>query len=615
MKVFDRYIGQEVALPEHIEEGRFRLLRPTLLNGGIDLVRNDVLLSDGREHCFLGEEAHQFEDSGCHAGKLLDEPTEAQLSIVRKAMELLAARNDCDKEVLFSPLLPPEMADALELNELDEVLQEIISRGHLDEIVRRPRYSMKYESELVHVSRVRRTATGALDRLASRSEDWHRRTISAVLPKRLLALLSDDDWSIYENKVFARLLDRLEQYLRRRLAEAEELQRVFNDALELDSAEWLDFRLRNKLCKLWGEATDSSEAVTRNAIDESKRVIEILRSAKRKIGLLRHCDLYNKVPRSARVPTELRNTNILNHDQHYRHLKTLWHLHQQSNESRAKTPEEVFRTNQRDLRDFACYLQTMIRRVLRDIHPLSPLDPTNSFVFAGSSGCLLSEKHEVTLRLGRRELVFVPVLGSTPQINGLKADGSGRIIVSRISAIDGSEFSSLDSLAKGRVFSVNPLDFYGEEKLRVILEHFLWFPVFKSYGAALDRLPSDALEWFSNHGIGMVEKTRWHLLCPLDAGERTLLDEWLLYSGLNPDTKEKISTVVQHTTALGHCRHCGHPGTFVKRDGGFKAECVSCNTDWGIYSNQGKRQARMSTRDSSSRKFAYYGSWFIEFMC
>ena len=257
----------------------------------------------------------------------------------------------------------------------------------------------------------------------------------------------------------------------------------------------------------------------------------------------------------------------------------------------------------------------MIRRVLRDIHPLSPLDPTNSFVFAGSSGCLLSEKHEVTLRLGRRELVFVPVLGSTPQVDGLKADGSGRIIVSRISAISRNEFSSLDSLARGRVFSVNPLDFYGEEKLRVILEHFLWFPVFKSYGSVLDRLPSDALEWFSNHGIGMVEKTRWQLLSPLDAGERTLLDEWLLDSGLNPDTKEKISTVVQQTAALGHCRHCGHPGTFVKRDGGFKAECSGCQTEWGIYSNPLGRTAQMKTRDVSNREFARYGSWFVEFLC
>lgn len=615
MKVFDRYIGREVVLPELVEEGRFRLLGPTVLNECVELGEDDVLLSDGSERCALLGVPHAFDDSGYQVGKLVDESTEAQLSIVRKALGLLAAHTDKGKEVLFSPLLPPEMADALELNKLDEALRVVIDRGHLDEIVRRPRFSMKYESELVHVSRVRRAAPGSLERLASRSEDWHRRTISAVLPKRLLALLSDDDFSIYENKVFARLLDRLERYLRFRLAEAEELQRVFESALALDVAEWLDYRLRKKLCQLWGEATESRESVTRNSIDESKHALEILRSVKRKIGLLRHSELYSKVPRSACVPTELRNTNILNHDQHYRHLKTLWHLHQHCNESAAQTAEEVFWKQKRELAHFTCYLKTIVRRVLRDIRSVVPLGSTSSFSFAGSPGHLLADKNEITLRFGKRELVLIPVLGSVPQTDGLKADGSGRVIVSRISPANGEKFTGLDSLAKGRVFSVNPLDFYGEEKIRVLVESFLWFPVFKSYGAPFARLPSEALDWFSNHGIGTVAGGSWRLLTPLGTGERTLLDEWLVGSRLNPDSQGRISTMVQQITALELCRHCGHPGTFAKRDGGFKAECASCLTEWGIYSNPPRRMVQMNTRGMSNGEFERYGSWHMEFAC
>lgn len=615
MKVFDRYLGQEVALPKSIEEGRFRLLRPTVLNERVDLGKDDVLLSDGRERCVIGVTRHSFDGSGFQAGKSSDVSQEAQRSIICKALELLAARSDNDKEVLFPPLLPPEMADALELNKLDEALREIIDRGHLDEIVRRPRYSMKYESELVDVSRVRRTAPGALDRLAARSEDWHRRTITAVLPKRLLAMLSDDDWGIYENKVFARLLDRLDQYLRRRLAETEELQRVFEYALNLDKAELLYHRLRKRLYQLWGEAMESSKKAAISTIDESKTVIEALRSAKQKIGLLRHSDIYSKVPRSACVPADLRHTNILNHDQHYRHLKTLWHMHQKSNEQTEQTPEEVFRKNQRELGHFVCYLQTMIRRVLRDIRPVLSEDPNSGFVFTGSSGCLVTDKEEITLRLGKRELIFIPVLGSVPQIDRLKADGSGRIIVSRISAIEGKDFTGLDSLISGRVFSVNPLDFYGEEKIRILVERFLWFPVFKSYGTLVDRLPSDTLGWLADHEIGTVERSSWRLLSPLSVGERTLLNRWLEGSGLNPDTREDISTVVEQMTALGLCRHCGHPGTFVKRDGGFKAGCASCLTEWGIYSTPPRRMAQMNTQDMSGGEFARYGSWFIEFAC
>jgi hypothetical protein len=48
---------------------------------------------------------------------------------------------------------------------------------------------MKYETELTEISRVQRMAPGAVSRLAAHSEDWHRRTISGVLPSKLLALL------------------------------------------------------------------------------------------------------------------------------------------------------------------------------------------------------------------------------------------------------------------------------------------------------------------------------------------------------------------------------------------------------------------------------------------
>lgn len=613
MNVFDLYLGREVPLPEYVEAGRFRILKPAVLNERIELAKDEVLLSDGGERCLVGVTAHAFVDRGDLVSRSVDDSHEAQRSIVCRAIELLAARAQGGNGALSSPLLPPEMAVALELNKLDEALREIIERGHLDEIVRRPRYSMKYESEVVDVSRVRRAAPGALERLAARSEDWHRRTITGVLPKRLLAFLSDDDWGIYENKVFARLLDRLEQYLRLRLVETEALRRVFEYALELDAAAGLDYRLRKKLCQLWGEATESSETVTRRAIDESKDAIEVLRSAKRKIGLLRHSDLYRKVPRSARVPAELRHTNILNHDQHYRHLKTLWHLHQKCIGPTKQTPEEVFRENQLQLDHFCRYLAMIIRRVLRDIRQVVLADTSSDFRFSGSAGCLVIDKGDITLRVGCRELVFIPVLGSVPQVADLKADGSGRLIVSRISNPDSDPFTGFESVAKGRVFSINPLDFYGEEKIRLLVERFLWSPVFSSYGAHVVRVPSEALGWLARNNIGAVERGGWYLLSPLCDDERALLHVWLTGSGLNAETQRQISATVHRLAALGTCRHCGVLASFAPRGGDFKAQCSTCNTEWGIYSTPSGRVARMTTSDDVSRDFRRLGSWYMEF--
>lgn len=615
MRVFDLYQGRELALPVRIEAGRFRLLSPVSLNDRFELPKGEVLQSDGRERCTLGGVPHTFEDPWYSDGALVDDSREAQRAIVCRALALLASRIERRSDVMPSPLLPPEMADELELNQLDMALREIIDRGHLDEIVRRPRYSMKYESELVDVSRVRRIAPGALERLAARSEDWHRRTITAVLPKRLMAMVSDDEWGIYENRVFARLLDRLENYLRRRLAETEELKRVFEGALKLDSAEGLDFRLREKLCKLWGEATELSEGDTESVLDKSNHAIEELRLAKRKIGLLRHSDLYNKVPRSAKVPAELRNTNILNHDQHYRHLKPLWHLHQRINGTTEMTPEDVLRVRQREFHHFSLYLRMMVQRVLRGVRQITPTGTNDGFTFAGESGCLVANEGEIKLCLGKRELVFVPALGSVPQIAGLHPDGSGRVIVSRLPPAGRNDFIGLDCVAKGCVFSVNPLGFYGEEKIRSLVERFLWLPVYKSYGAPVERLPSDPVGRLKNQNIGEVIGSSWRLHSPLSGEERERFDVWLSAAGLNADTQAKMRSTVQQLEALATCRHCGSLASFRPRDGSFKAECATCNTEWGIYSTASGRMARMRTTDKEEVSFARFGSWSIEFGC
>lgn len=616
MRVLDLYQGREIALPERVEAGRFRLLNPAVLNDQFKLAKGSILHSDGRDRCTLGGVPLTFEDSEDSTSSLVDDSRAAQRAIVCRALDLLASRLGGAREALPSPLLPPEMADTLELNPLDKALGEIIERGHLDEIVRRPRYSMKYESQLVDVSRVRRIAPGALDRLAARSEDWHRRTITAVLPKRLMSMVSDDEWGIYENKVFARLLDRLEHYLRRRLAEAEELQRVFGGALKLDSAEELDYRLREKLCKLWGEAADSSKGVTENVLAKSKHAIGELCSVRRKIGLLRHSDLYNKVPRSAHVPAELRHTNILNHDQHYRHLKTLWHLHQQFNGPTEVTPEDVLIERQREHHHFGLYVRMMIQRVLRGIHQVALAGDTDVFSFAGSSGCLIANEGEITLRLDDRELVFVPVLGSVPQNLALQADGSGRLIVSRLPSVEQDEFTGLDSVVKDRVFSINPLDFYGEEKIRLLVERFLWFPVYESYGAPIERLPSDSVCWLTDNHIGVVGDGSWRLLSPLSGEGRVRFDAWLPVAGLNAGTQAKMLCAAQRLDALATCRHCGTFSSFRPRNGAFKAECASCNTEWGIDSTtSGQRVARMRTTDQMDVSFSRFGSWAIEFIC
>jgi hypothetical protein len=395
VKVIDRFTGVTTTLPQVVEPARYRLLKGTLLNGDIRLEDGAILFSDGRERCALGNETRSFTQ--------VITPTEQDSTrpLISRSIEFLARLAQSQPATTISPLIPASMADLTELNDLDKTLIQVIEKGHLDEIALRPRFAIKYETELTEISRAQRMAPGAVSRLAAHSEDWHRRTISGVLPSKLLALLSDDDWAIYENRVFARLLDRLDSYARYRLAETEQMHEKYQQALKLAGAEDIYHPLRRRLCTLWGDAMKDS--ATEKALETSAHAIKVLSEAKRKIGLIRQGDLYKKVPRSAQVPAQLKHTNILVHDQHYRHLRTLWHLHQARTADMEQSPQEIHAANRQSLENFAVYLRMMINRVLSDM-PLVHFDTAEgTFEFAGQKGDglnLMKTRSSCNLQIG-----------------------------------------------------------------------------------------------------------------------------------------------------------------------------------------------------------------------
>lgn len=604
MKVLDRFTGVTTTLPQVVEPARYRLLKVTLLNGDIRLEDGEILFSDGRERCTLGNETRSFTQA--------TPPTEQDSTrpLISRSIGFLARLAKSQPATTISPLIPASMADLAELNDLDKTLMQVIEKGHLDEIALRPRFAMKYETELTEISRVQRMAPGAVSRLAAHSEDWHRRTISGVLPSKLLALLSDDDWAIYENRVFARLLDRLDSYVRYRLAEIEQMHEKYQQALKLAGAEDIYHPLSRRLCTLWGDAMKDS--ATEKALETSAHAIRVLNQAKRKIGLIRQGDLYKKVPRSAQVPAQLRHTNILIHDQHYRHLRTLWHLHQTRTADMEQSPQEIHAASRRSLEDFAVYLRMMIDRVLSDMPLVHFNTGRGTFEFAGQKGEISSPENTIQLQLADRRLVLVPTLTTACRDNRLAPDGSGRLVVSCLP--DTEEREDGDTLSEDASHLViNPFDFYGEEKLRLVVERFLWHPAFSTYGKPTGPLPSEVLAWLDRENTGVVTGKSWKLLNPLRHDQEQPLLSWLEHASLNDETRSSIKLAVYRLKVLSSCRHCGNPAHFAPRDGEFLATCKACNTEWGIYRKASKRTARMRPTDETEAHLKRFGSWFIEF--
>jgi hypothetical protein len=83
--------------------------------------------------------------------------------------------------------------------------------------------------------------------------------------------------------VFARLLDRLDSYVRYRLAETEQMHEKYQQALKLAGTEDIYHPLRRRLCTLWGDAMKDS--ATEKALETSAHAIKVLSQAKRKSAL------------------------------------------------------------------------------------------------------------------------------------------------------------------------------------------------------------------------------------------------------------------------------------------------------------------------------------------
>ena len=133
--------------------------------------------------------------------------------------------------------------------------------GHLAEVCRRPRTHLRVEIERTPVSRARRFPAQAANYLAAHTEDWERPTLRAVVPKRILAVVREDQFDIYENRVAVRLVDHLVTYLRRRILEVSRLLRVFEEAGDHGSSAAGGSHWRQRrIYQLWGDAIDASEA-------------------------------------------------------------------------------------------------------------------------------------------------------------------------------------------------------------------------------------------------------------------------------------------------------------------------------------------------------------------
>jgi hypothetical protein len=611
MRVIDQYSGNTVDLPAVVEAGRYVMLSPAMLGSGAKILPGDILVGDGRE---------TFSLDGRIDGRFLPavhrDLTEEDVEIINRAVMTIARQIRQEPENDISPLIPAELSDLAELTELEKLLCDVSDAGHLNEIARRPKYSMRYETDVAPLSRVRRIAPKAEVYLANHSEDWHRRTLTGVLPKRILALFSEDEWAIYENRLFARLLDRLSEHLRSRLKTVESLNKKWQDAINLSNSQEMYFRLREDLCTLWGGAASGQQ--TRHMLDISNNAMSVIRRLLKRVDALRRSELYRLIPKNAQV-SDLRLTNILIHDQHYRHLARLWQSYQDGREKTKKTPLEIFEHNQQLHRDYVVYIGFMLKRALDHIKAVdtkktAPGDLEGAtFRLGGIEGSIEFAKQSWTVSFSGLKLVLVPSFSAAGYEHSLKGERATRIQVCCYPGCPTDFENESDSPAEPLV--VNPLEFLGLERLRFVLEEFLWKPLFRAYGQPVMKLPSSVRDWLVAHANAVPSGSNGvRFTTPLSSGQFDALEKWMPSASINQSTCTDLYRAIESLKALAECRQCGQPSLFLSHADGFYATCRNRDCrgiKWGI-TTDGKRRRTGHWLDLDGlHGFSHTGAWSI----
>lgn len=573
----DRLTGEQLReLPESVSPGRYWTAATRLTLNGHTPEFSGLLVDDEGQRCQLGDQLHSF--------NLPRQADAASAELLFKAVSTIDAESQQGR-VRVSPLMPAAIVDDQgHLQQFEEHLLQVVREGHLHRISQRPRLDMHYEDEVTDIARARRLSKGALVHLASHSECWQRQTLGGVIPRKVMARFSEDDYGIYENRVYARLLDKIDRYLRGRLSTLASLRATLQQAMEFYQSPDIHYRLARAVCDIWGMTfnRDATSKVT----ESLSNTLNTLQSLHKTIRELQQSGLYTLVDRNARVENGLHRTNILSHDPHYRHVAVLWELLGRVQAGARVTAEERFRRNQYLAEAYSRYAGLVLRRALQPY-----LVGKNQGIWAGRVLTLRQQHLEWELVTDgptpEEESVLLTVVpwltSATPPTQTLPAN---RFIA--WPAI-GQELPK-DAFA-GQWIPLSPSDMYCEERFGLLVDRTLQRLLLDKYCQPLDKVPTAVLSLAASSPELHVEphaKTLElrHVLPEESLGEL----QTALTSANATKLRNDLSRRNEELKALQICPICARKALFVfQSPAGFRASCEECESDRYLRGEKGKR--------------------------
>jgi hypothetical protein len=563
MKLYDRISGTLLnRLPDLIHPGRYVLGQAVSFNGHTQLASGDLLSDDGSERCVLDQETARF----CGFDAALGDDT-VFLSRVLASI----ARTSTPGQALPSPLLPTALInDESQLNDLERLLADVFAAGHLHTISKRPRIDLRYDEMVTDVSRARRLTNKTYTHLASRSECWQRQTLQGIQPKRVLARFSEDEYAIYENVVYARLLDKLEHYLIGRLRRLDRLCQRLERSLAFSSSTDLNHRLFQDICLLWGD-TYEPEA-TAQQLKTTKDTIKAISTQLKSLRGLRQSGLYRQIGRERQVGQILHRTNILMHDQHYRHVSVLWDALRQTIQATHQSPAERLHTSQQREADYSDYVGLVLRHALRRYG----LEHDNEAPWAGHVLSLRRDGLNWEVHLdGERKLALVPWAYPDALPIDIQLPAGFQLCWPGIELND-----TLDQPVTGPALRLSPMDVYVVEHMGHLVDRVLTAALLDDYAVPIKPLPKIVAEEGKKVRGIVVQASTLQVLSPL-APDDTLTMQSLFDQHTRPELAQAFKWQAQHVQALRECPVCGDTAALMAQENGsFSCHCrrAGCGT-------------------------------------
>jgi hypothetical protein len=321
LRLLDRITGRVTAVGRRVLIGRFAVSDDAsrFRLGDHAAAAGDYLVGSERSWLLRRDRDRQW-----WSGDFGHSPLPAVLvidNVIRTAAQLAGL---CDKDATLaawtsvSPLVT-DVDDRLRPHPLEDRIRTEL--GYLQAVCRDPHARLRTEHVLVPVSRARRITWRTVVHLSAHSETWAARRLHGVEPAQLLTPIQLPDYDVYENRVVAALVDRLWRHVLGRIAQLDDIDRLFDRIQQLldEAASRPDWRNRERLFEAINQLLSGDDFDQR--IEDLRRQLNALRTALAPL-------LNSKLRRCVRKPytgqLQLRSTNLLVNDANYRHCRQLW---------------------------------------------------------------------------------------------------------------------------------------------------------------------------------------------------------------------------------------------------------------------------------------------------